>query len=99
MIERLGSSGEWAAKQAATIGRMSPTSLKITARQLQLGADLSLEDCFLMEYRMTQACMRGTDFFEGIRALLVDRDNSPAWSPDTLAGVTDAMVDAHFAPV
>ena len=48
---------------------------------------------------MTQACMRGTDFFEGIRALLIDRDNSPVWSPDTLAGVTDAAVDAHFTPV
>lgn len=48
---------------------------------------------------MTQGCMRGTDFYEGIRALLIDRDNTPVWSPGTLAEVTDELVDSHFSPV
>jgi 3-hydroxyisobutyryl-CoA hydrolase len=95
-----GGVGEaWASKQLATIGRMSPSSLKITHKQLTLGATMDLAECFKMEYRMTQGCLRADDFYEGIRALLIDRDNSPVWSPGTLAGVTQAMVDDHFAPL
>eukprot|EP00041_Stephanoeca_diplocostata_P013168 m.227623 g.227623 ORF g.227623 m.227623 type:complete len:387 (+) comp19250_c0_seq2:70-1230(+) len=93
------SATEWATKQRDTILRMSPTSVKITHLQLRLGAKMSLEECFKMEYRMTQGCMRSHDFFEGIRALLIDKDKSPKWNPATLAEVTGAIVDSHFTPV
>ncbi len=43
--------------------------------------------------------MAGHDFFEGVRALIVDKDNAPQWQPDTLAGVDDAMVESYFAPL
>ena len=60
---------------------------------------MSLKECFEMEYRMSQACMHGTDFVEGIRALLVDKDHSPVWSTPSLSAVSDADVAAHFAPL
>jgi len=87
---------EWATKQVATLGRMSPTSLAITHKQLTLGATMPLKECFTMEYRITQGCLRADDFYEGIRAVLIDKDQNPQWSPATLADVTDAIVDDHF---
>jgi hypothetical protein len=53
-----------------------------------------------IEYRMAQHCMRPDhDFFEGVRALLIDKDQKPKWKPPTIEGVTRAMVEAHFKPV
>lgn len=89
----------FAASLASTLSRMSPTSLKVTLEQLHRGQRSSLAQCFAMELRMALACMKGHDFFEGVRALLVDRDNKPKWSPASLAGVTREMVEAHFAPL
>ncbi|OXB70677.1 UNVERIFIED_CONTAM: hypothetical protein H355_014103, partial [Colinus virginianus] len=51
-----------------TLNKMSPTSLKLTLRQVREGASLSLQDVFTMEYRLSQACMKGHDFYEGVRA-------------------------------
>eukprot|EP00039_Didymoeca_costata_P024268 m.9824 g.9824 ORF g.9824 m.9824 type:complete len:382 (-) comp4141_c0_seq1:26-1171(-) len=100
IIENLETSGdEFAVKQAQKMKKMSPTSMKITHKQLQLGANLSLEECFGMEYRMTQAAMGGHDFYEGVRALLIDQDKNPQWSPSTLADVTEELVNRHFKPV
>ncbi len=90
---------DWATKQAETLKRMSPTSLKISLRQLREGALLDLEAVLTMEYRMSQGCMTGHDFFEGIRAQLIDKDRSPKWNPVTLDEVTEAEVDRHFAPL
>uniref|UniRef100_A0A3Q3IVP6 3-hydroxyisobutyryl-CoA hydrolase n=1 Tax=Monopterus albus TaxID=43700 RepID=A0A3Q3IVP6_MONAL len=83
--------------QNQTLSKMSPTSLKITFKQLQAGAALSLQDVLVMEYRMSQACMRGCDFYEGVRAVLVDRDQSPKWKPSTLEEVSDQSIDQCFA--
>jgi hypothetical protein len=79
---------------------MSPTSLKITHRQLTRGVGMSsLAECLAMEFRMSQWCMRGHDFYEGVRAVLVDRDNQPRWKPPSLPEVTEDMVSQHFAPL
>lgn len=93
---RLASSG---ALLAQTLGRMSPTALKLTLEQLKRGAGMSLAECYRMELRLALACMKGNDFYEGVRALLVDKDNRPKWDPPTLEGVTPAMVESHFAPL
>ncbi|TNN03635.1 hypothetical protein fugu_000664 [Takifugu bimaculatus] len=77
----------FAKKQAETLSKMSPTSMKITFRQLQAGATLSLSEVLVMEYRLSQACMRGCDFYEGVRAVLIDKDQSPKWNPPTLEEV------------
>jgi enoyl-CoA hydratase/carnithine racemase len=92
--------GEWADKQHAALLKLSPLAMAITLEQLKRCANRSFEDSMTIEYRMAQACMRPDhDFFEGVRALLIDKDQKPKWNPPTIAGVTREMVDAHFEPV
>uniref|UniRef100_A0AAQ5Z8N3 3-hydroxyisobutyryl-CoA hydrolase n=1 Tax=Amphiprion ocellaris TaxID=80972 RepID=A0AAQ5Z8N3_AMPOC len=86
---------EFAKKQI--LSKMSPMSMKITYKQLQAGAALSLPDVLVMEYRLSQACMRGCDFYEGVRAVLVDKDHNPKWNPSTLEEVSDHSVDQCFS--
>jgi enoyl-CoA hydratase/carnithine racemase len=97
-LEKQG--GEWAGKQLSALRKLSPLAMAITLEQLKRCANRSFEDSMTIEYRMSQACMRpGHDFFEGVRALLIDKDQKPKWNPSTTAGVTREMVDAHFKPV
>ncbi|KAG7330812.1 hypothetical protein KOW79_004781 [Hemibagrus wyckioides] len=88
---------DFAKKQVETLSKMSPTSLKLTFRQLQTGGGLSLQEVLVMEYRLSQACMRGHDFYEGVRAVLIDKDQSPKWKPATLAEVSAQSVEESFA--
>lgn len=90
---------EWAQKTAAALGKLSPTSMKITFKQIRDGGSMSFEDIMTMEYRMSQGCMAGHDFYEGVRAVLIDKDHAPKWQPSTLAGVGEDVVARHFAPV
>jgi enoyl-CoA hydratase/carnithine racemase len=93
-------SSEWAKKQLAALLKLSPLSMAITLEQLKRCANRSFEDTMTIEYRMAQHCMRPDhDFFEGVRALLIDKDQKPKWNPPTIDGVTRAMVEAHFEPV
>nr|XP_056717210.1 3-hydroxyisobutyryl-CoA hydrolase, mitochondrial [Euleptes europaea] len=97
IVQNLKQDGSpFALKQLEIIAKMSPTSLKITLRQLREGASLSLQDVLTMEYRLSQACMRGHDFYEGVRAVLIDKDQSPKWKPATLEEVTDEFLDSCF---
>ncbi|WP_207478970.1 enoyl-CoA hydratase/isomerase family protein [Arenibaculum pallidiluteum] len=90
---------DWAKVTLTVLSQMSPTSLKVTLRQLRIGAGMGFDDAMRMEYRLSQACMRGHDFYEGIRAVLVDKDKTPKWQPATLEAVDDALVESHFAPL
>ncbi|NWR70685.1 HIBCH protein, partial [Centropus unirufus] len=100
IVKKLKQDGSsFAVKQLETINKMSPTSLKITLRQLREGASMSLQDVLTMEYRLSQACMRGHDFYEGVRAVLIDKDQSPRWKPATLEEVSDEYVDNCFKPL
>lgn len=94
-----GADAAWAAEARAGLPSKSPTSLKITLRQLVLGQGFDLEAALVLEYRMTQHVMAGHDFYEGVRAMLVDKDQKPRWRPATLAEIGDAIVDSHFAPI
>ena len=90
---------EFARQTVETLGSMSPTSLKITLEQVRRGAALgSLGECLQMEFRMCQRLMQDTnsDFYEGIRAVLVDRDGAPKWDPAALGDVTPAKVQSYF---
>lgn len=91
--------GDFARAQAATIRTKSPTSLKLTLRQLQEGAGLDFEDNMKMEFRLGQFVLAGKDFYEGVRAVIVDKDQSPKWSPPSLAEVSDADIAKAFAPL
>ncbi len=74
----------------------SPTLLSVTLRQLQRGRDMSLAECFRMELGMVPHCFEQGDFLEGVRALLIDKDNYPQWMPSRIEDVTDDMVDPFF---
>jgi enoyl-CoA hydratase/carnithine racemase len=92
--------GEWADKQLAALMKLSPIAMAITLEQLKRCANRSFEDSMTIEYRMSQRCMqKGHDFFEGVRALLIDKDQKPKFNPPTIEGVTPAMVEEHFTPV
>jgi len=88
--------GDFARAARDTLATRSPTSMKVTLAELRRGAALSYPEAVTMEFRLSQACMDGHDFFEGIRALVVDKDRNPRWDPPTLAGVDDALVERHF---
>ena len=91
---------DWARAQLTTLKTKSPQSLKVTLRQLRLGASLSsFADNMAMEYRLGGRVVRTHDFQEGVRAVVVDKDNRPNWSPADLSGVIDADLDALFAPL
>uniref|UniRef100_A0AAR2L4R1 3-hydroxyisobutyryl-CoA hydrolase n=1 Tax=Pygocentrus nattereri TaxID=42514 RepID=A0AAR2L4R1_PYGNA len=97
ILENLQKDGSaFAQKQLETLAKMSPTSLKLTFRQMQMGAGMSLQEVFVMEYRLSQACMRGSDFYEGVRAVIIDKDQNPKWKPSTLAEVTEQLVEESF---
>jgi 3-hydroxyisobutyryl-CoA hydrolase len=89
--------GEWAETWRTRLLTKSPASLKVTFRELREGARLpAFRENMKMEYRIVNRVLGGHDFFEGVRALLIDKDNAPRWKPETLRGVTDADVDAYF---
>jgi enoyl-CoA hydratase len=96
---RGGAQAGWAAETRAGLLTKSPTSLKLTLRQLTIGRDYNLEEALGLEYRLTQHVMAGHDFYEGVRAMLIDRDRKPQWRPATLAEVTDGMIDAYLASI
>ena len=90
---------DWAQDTADTIRAKSPTSLKIAFRQIREGKSLSFDECMKMEYRMVNRIVAGHDFYEGVRAVIIDKDNAPKWQPAALSGVSDRDVDAYFAPL
>jgi len=94
-----GPDAEWAGKTRSGLLTKSPTSLKITLRQLITGRDYEIEDALALEYRLTQHVMAGHDFYEGVRAVLVDKDQQPRWEAAALAAVDEAAVDSYFAPL
>jgi len=89
----------FAAKTAAMIRSKSPTSLKLALAQVRAGRALSFEACMQCEFRIVSRIVYGHDFYEGVRAVIVDKDNAPRWKPDTLAGVSEAEIERHFAPL
>jgi enoyl-CoA hydratase len=89
----------FARSTAAAIRAKSPTSLKVALAQLRRGRALDFDECMRTEFRIVSRVVRGQDFYEGIRAVIVDKDQAPRWQPATLAEVSDADVERHFAPV
>ncbi len=100
VLARLDAAGsEFASKTAATIRTRSPTSLVLALAQMRRGATLSFPEAMRLEYRILCRILRGHDFYEGVRSVLIDRDGKPDWQPATLAAVTPADIEAHFAPM
>ena len=90
--------GEWAKAQLGVLKTKSPQTLKVAHRQLQRGLEMkTFEDNMRMEFRIGSRVVHRHDFQEGVRAVIVDKDNKPNWNPATLAGVTNEMLDEIFA--
>ncbi len=101
IFERLHA-GTVAEAQAALaiLQKMSPTSLKITLRNIRSALSFDkVERSFEQDYRLSLACIAAHDFIEGIRAAIVDKDRTPVWQPERLEDVTEAIVDRHFEPI
>ncbi len=79
-----------------SLNKKSPASLKITLAALQRGKKLDFDECMKMEYQLVRQFLKAHDFKEGIRAVIIDKDQKPQWQPATLSAVTPAMVDAYF---
>lgn len=89
---------DWALSTAALLRKRSPLLLEVTVEQLRRGATMNLADCFRMELNMIHACFDQGDMMEGIRALIVDKDNNPRWNPPRLEEVSRTSVEKFFAP-
>jgi enoyl-CoA hydratase len=92
-----GADAEWAAKTAATIATKSPLSLKLALAQVRRGKHWDFATCMRAEFRIVSRVIHGHDFYEGVRAVIVDKDNKPRWQPATLSEVSEAQVERHFA--
>jgi enoyl-CoA hydratase len=88
-----------ASDAAALIRTKSPTSLKLALAQMRRGARLEFTECMRTEFRIVSRVVHGHDFYEGIRAVIVDKDQAPHWNPAVLEAVSAAEVDRHFAPL
>jgi enoyl-CoA hydratase len=91
---------DWAKAQLATLKSKSPQTMKVAFRQLSLGGAMTaFADNMAMEYRIGSRVVRSHDFLEGVRAVIIDKDNAPRWSPASLAEVSETLLDDIFAPL
>lgn len=93
---------DWASSVLQSLKKASPTSLKVSLRSIREGRLQGVGQCLAREYRMVCHFMRGEpseDFFEGCRALLIDKDKNPRWKPSSLDQVSDEMVERYFSRV
>jgi enoyl-CoA hydratase len=97
--ETEGPDAHFARDALAAIRGKSPTSLKIALAQVRRGRNLDFDECMRTEYRIVSRVVKGHDFYEGIRAVIVDKDRAPRWQPASLDAVSDSDVAAYFAPL
>lgn len=86
----------WAAEALAALRSVSPTSLKVALKQMRMGASMGFAEVMAMEYRLSQSCTAQPDFYEGVRAALIDKDRQPRWQPATLQEVPDTAINVCF---
>ena len=99
ILAALETGDETARAMATAIRGKAPLSLKLALTQLRRGRDWDFDACMRAEFRIVSRIVRGKDFYEGVRAVIIDKDNAPRWSPATLSEVGNADVERHFAPL
>ena len=99
--EASGAGGDtaFAAATAKSMSTKSPTSLKLALAQMRAGHSLPFDACMQTEFRIVSRLIHGHDFYEGVRAVIIDKDNAPRWQPNRLADVTPEAIERHFAPL
>ncbi len=98
-LEEAAASSPFAAEALATMRTRSPTSLRVTFEQMVRGRDASFAEAMRTEYRIVSRILDGHDFYEGVRAVVIDKDQKPVWRPARIEDVTDADVARFFAPL
>lgn len=100
IIERLRADGsEWAQQTLKLLAPTSQLSLKVTLRLLREGAGRTLAECLRVEHRLVRRHAEDSDFAEGVRAMLIDRDNAPRWKYERLEEVPAEKVAGYFEPL
>src|SRR5262249_56060335 len=94
----VGGAGGFAPPAAATIRAKSPLSLKLALALLRRGRTLDFDECMRTEYRVVSRIVRAGDLYEGIRAVIIDKDQAPLWRPSTPATASQAQLDPHLPP-
>jgi enoyl-CoA hydratase len=90
---------DFARDTARTIRAKSPLSLKITLSQLRRGKSLDFAECLRTEFRIVSRLIFGHDLYEGIRSVIIDKDQAPRWQPPALEAIGSAEVERHFDPL
>lgn len=93
------SSDVFAQKALEMIGKKSPTSLKVTLKAMIEGEQMDFDNCMDQEYCLSTRFLQGHDFKEGIRAVIIDKDQAPVWQPADLQGVSIDTVNQYFSPI
>jgi enoyl-CoA hydratase len=92
IMNSLSIGDDWAVGVRDILFRMSPTSLKLTHLSIRAAAGDSIESCLRREYRIVYQIKSGHDFYEGVRAQLIDKDRKPVWKPAALGDVSDEII-------
>ena len=90
---------EWAEKILNTMRAKSPTSIEIAFRQMRDGRKLSMPQCMQLEYRIVSRVLSGTEFYEGIRTAIIDKDGAPRWTPNSIEAIDHSVIDDVFTPL
>jgi enoyl-CoA hydratase len=88
---------EWASQTAAAMRTKAPLSLKLALAQMRRGKHWSFNECMRAEFRIVSRVLHGHDFYEGVRAVIIDKDNHPRWRPDRIEAVDSMEIERHFA--
>ena len=98
-LENAAAGSTFAADCLAIIRKASPTSLAITFKQMRHGRELSFHDAMILEYRIVSRILDATDFYEGVRAVIIDKDQAPKWSPARIEDLQADRIQAYFKPL
>ena len=96
MARLAASESDFGAKTRKMMTYMSPLSLAVVFEQIVRGANMNAKDVFQMEYGISQGFMKHTEFYEGVRALLVDKDKNPQWKHSSITDVATEDVSYFF---
>ena len=97
ILHRLNAdNSDWARKTIEALRGVSPSALAWTLRILREGAHRTLEQCLDAEFALTHTTMRHSDFIEGVRAMVVDKDRKPRWQPARIEDVAQSDIAAMF---
>ena len=98
-LEKATPQSEFARDCLAIIRKGSPTSLAITFKQMRLGKELSFREAMMLEYRIVSRILHGHDFYEGVRAVIIDKDQAPKWQPARIEDLDQEAIEAYFKPL